>query len=209
MKTRRFLISCLFLIILACSNSQQSDPFVKVSGMQFTIEGKPYCFLGTNIWYGANLGALSDGGNRERLVKELDLLQSMGINNLRVLGASEGDTQHNTVNPPIQAQIGKYNEKVLEGLDFLLDEMSKRNMYAIVYLNNYWVWSGGMSQYMSWIENEPVPNPFLPPYDWGKFMNFSARFYSNENANQHFRNYVQELINRKNTINGKIYKNVR
>ena len=203
----RFLFALILFSLISCTTDPQPDPFVKVNGKQFTIDGKPYCFLGTNMWYGANLGAPVEGGDRERLVKELDLLQLMGINNLRVLGASEGETQHNTVNPPIQPKLGEYNEKVLEGLDFLLDEMDKRNMYAVVYLNNFWVWSGGMSQYMSWLGNVAVPNPFLPPYDWGKFMNFSATFYTSEEGNRLFRQYLEMLINRKNTINGKIYKN--
>lgn len=207
-KTKLSLMVCLLLFsFLGCSNQQPADQFVKVEGKHFFIAGKPYCYLGTNMWYGANLGALTEGGNRKRLVKELDLLQTMGINNLRVLGASEGASQHNTVNPPIQPKSGEYNEKVLQGLDFLLNEMSKRNMYAVVYLNNYWVWSGGMSQYMSWIEKVPVPNPFLEQYDWGQFMNFSASFYTNEKANESYRNYIKMLVNRKNTYSGVIYKN--
>jgi mannan endo-1,4-beta-mannosidase len=201
-----FFIIAIFILI-SCTAQPQSDHFVKVRGIQFTIGEKPYYFVGTNLWYGANLGAQTEGGNRERLIRELDLLQSLGINNLRVLGASEGDTQHNTVNPPIQPQPGEYDEQVLKGLDFLLDEMAKRGMYAVVYLNNYWVWSGGMSQYMAWLDNVPVPNPFLPPFDWGKFMNFSATFYSSDAGNQLYHQYLDRLINRKNTINGKVYKN--
>ncbi len=209
MKKKMIKISVLaaFFMLLSCSVKEQSGSFVKVTGKQFTIDGKPYHYLGTNVWYGANLGAVTDGGDRQRLLKELDLLKSLGINNLRVLGASEGDTQHNTVNPPIQPKPDVYNEKVLAGLDFLLDEMGKREMYAVVYLNNFWVWSGGMSQYMSWIKEVPVPNPFLPPYDWGKFMNFSAEFYTSVEGDRLFRAYLGKLINRKNTINGKMYKN--
>jgi mannan endo-1,4-beta-mannosidase len=100
----------------------------------------------------------------------------MGIDNLRVLGASEGK-QFNTVRPSIQPELGKYNESILKGLDFLLAEMGNRDMYAVIYLNNFWVWSGGMSQYVAWHKKIPVPNPFLPEYNWHDFMNFSAQFY--------------------------------
>lgn len=208
MKTILLVILALILsAILTCTEGTHSSPFIKVRGLQFEKDGNPYCFLGTNMWYGANVGMEGPDGDRERLIRELDLLKKLNINNLRVLGASEGKTQRNTVNPPIQPDLGQYDEKVLKGLDFLLAEMAKREMHAVIYLNNYWVWSGGMSQYVSWLENETIPNPFLEQYNWGQFMNFSARFYTHEQANQAFLNYIRTLINRKNTITGVKYKN--
>jgi len=200
------LITIVVVLIIGCTGSPGKGDFVKVKGKHFEIAGKPYYFLGTNLWYGANLGALNETGNQERLTKELDLLKSLGINNLRVMGASEGKTQVNTVDPPIQVELGDYDEQVLKGLDFLLAEMAKRKMYAVVYLNNYWVWSGGMAQYVSWLTEKPVPNPFLEQYSWGEFMNFSASFYRNEKANESFKNYIKKLVTRKNSYSGIYYK---
>ncbi len=37
----------------------------------------------TNFWYGAILGSMGQGGNRERLCRELDKMKEMGIDNLR------------------------------------------------------------------------------------------------------------------------------
>lgn len=193
----------VLLVFSACTkNEGKTGDFVTVSGKNFILNGKPYHYVGTNMWYGANLGALAEGGNRQRLIKELDLLQSLGINNIRVMGASEGLSQYNTVDPPIQPELGKYNEKILEGLDFLLAEMGKRNLYAVIYLNNYWVWTGGMAQYVSWLDNEPIPNPFLKEYEWWQFMKFSARFYSHKEANKYFRQYLTHLLTRTNTVTG-------
>lgn len=199
------LLLIQLLLFTVCSDQPATNPFVRVAGTRFTIQGKPYYFLGTNLWYGANLGALTEGGNRARLVKELDLLKSLGINNLRVAGASEG-SQQNTVQPAFQPEPGQFDENVLQGLDFLLHEMRQRQMYAVVYLNNYWEWSGGMAQYRAWSEQVPVPNPNLPQYTWDQFMNFSAGFYASAAANQNFRNYIKMLLNRKNTFSGIIYK---
>jgi mannan endo-1,4-beta-mannosidase len=94
----------------------------------------------------------------------------------------------------------------LQGLDFLLAEMDKRKMYAVIFLNNYWVWSGGMAQYVAWNEGVSVPSPFKEPYDWDAFMRFSARFYTYENANRQFLQYVKTLINRINIFTGQKYK---
>jgi len=199
----RYLMITLFFCVTLVAQPQNN--FVTVKGNRFYLKGKPYYFLGTNLWYGANLGALAEGGNRQRLQQELDHLQALGITNLRILGASEGLTQHNTVWPPIQPEPGQYDERILQGLDFLLVEMARRDMKAVIYLNNFWVWSGGMSQYVSWLTGEAIPNPFKPKYSWHQFMNFSARFYSHQQANQYFYQYVKRLIQRRNSINGRLY----
>lgn len=41
-----------------------SDAFVRVGDGKFSIDGKPYIFIGTNLWYGAILG--SEGQARDR-----------------------------------------------------------------------------------------------------------------------------------------------
>jgi len=185
-----------------------NNSFVKVKGKRFILNGKPYCFLGTNLWYGAYLGSTAEYGDRERLVRELDMLVSLGIKNLRILAASEGPVNVDfRTRPSFQSIPGVYNEDLLTGLDFLLSEMEKRNMKAVLYLNNYWVWSGGMAQYVAWLNGEELPNPFLEQYGWVNFMNYSAHFYSNEEAVKHFRDYVNVLLNRKNRFTGKLYKN--
>ncbi len=201
---------CVIVLILgtACTGLPTPDApdFIRVEGSRLIRNGEPYHFLGTNIWYGCNLGALAEGGDRDRLIRELDLLQSLGVDNLRVLGASEGLGQHNTVWPPLQPEPGVYDQRLLEGLDFLLAEMGKRDMVAVVYLNNYWVWSGGMSQYVSWFDDEPLPNPFLERYSWLEFMEFSARFYTHTEANGAYRRYIEMLVNRENAFTGIRYR---
>ncbi len=196
------------ICLVGCGGVPDSEDssFVRVEGAQFIRDGEPYRFLGANVWFGCNLGALAEGGDRDRLIRELDLLHSLGIDNLRVLGASEGMSQHNTVDPPLQPKLGRYDERLLEGLDFLLAEMAKRDMVAVIFLNNYWVWSGGMAQYVSWLDGEPVPNPFLKQYTWHDYMEFSARFYTHAEANSAYRRYIEMLINRQNSFTGLSYR---
>ena len=200
------LIAVVLIVLLIFSSIRiQAQDFVKVKGKQFEIGGKRYCFLGTNLWYGCNLGSLGAGGDRERLVRELDHLKSLGISNVRVLGASEG-AQFNTVRPSLQPKPGEYDEELLKGLDFLLAELAKRGMYAVIYLNNYWVWSGGMSQYVAWGENRDVPNPFKEGNNWDEFMRYSAKFYRNKEANQQYRIYIEMLVSRINSCSGLCYR---
>ncbi len=182
--------------------ARAANPFVTVSGNHFFRQGKPYYYVGTNFWYGAYLGATEDG--RERLVRELDKLQEIGINNLRVLAVSEQTDLLMAVNPGIQISPGILNEDLLVGLDVLLDEMAKRDMVAVLYLNNFWQWSGGMAQYMAWLSGLPAFDPDATG-DWSGFMQNSAKFYRSEQAQQWYQNVIAQIVRRKNTVNGKAY----
>jgi mannan endo-1,4-beta-mannosidase len=128
----------------------QAQTFVQTKQQQFFLHSKPYYYIGANYWYGSVLGLQKDRQKGfERLRTELDFLKSKGINNLRVLAGAEGEGLVNgvqRVGPPLQTEKGKFNASVLDGLDILLNEMSKRNMKAILFLSNNWEWSGGFLQ---------------------------------------------------------------
>ncbi|MEO6914382.1 MAG: hypothetical protein ABI151_00990 [Chitinophagaceae bacterium] len=200
------IIVLFFLAIFSSCKVQQG--FVKVKDTNFVLNKKTYNFVGTNLWYGAYLGADAEYGNRKRLLRELDQLQKSGINNLRVVAASEESDFGLPLSPPFQYKNGAYNEKLLQGLDFLLAEMGNRNLHAVLIMNNYWDWSGGMSEYVSWATGEHVFDPSVNKNQtWDQFMNFSARFYKTEEAQKRYRNYINTLVNRKNVYTNKLYKN--
>lgn len=202
----RYWLAYILVVVLFSAQAQQN--FVTVSNGQFKLNNKPYYFIGTNLWYGCYLGSAAMPGGRERLVCELDFLQKQGITNLRVLGASELSEFDNDLRLAIQNAPDKINTDLLEGLDFLLAEMKKRNMKAVIYLNNYWNWSGGMGQYTVWFNPELAASvPFNPERKWEREMALSSYFYANEKAQQHYRAYVANVINRVNTITKETYKN--
>lgn len=178
--------------------------FVKVSGIQFMLEDRPYYFAGTNFWYGAYLGASGELGDRERLQKELDLLKSLGITNLRILAASEDTELMRAVSPALVKGAGEYNQALLEGLDYLLAEMGEREMKAVLYFTNFWQWSGGMSQYVAWFTDTPVLDPDVTG-NWHDFMNNSARFYRLPDAQKMYRDVIKTLVTRTNSITGVAY----
>ena len=184
-----------------------SDAFVKVENGKFTRGGKSYYFMGANYWCGMNLGSTGEGGNRERLVRELDQMQAMGITNLRIMALTEGpDGSPYRILPAVVDTPGVLKEELLLGLDFFLAEMGKRNMTAIVVLNNFWPWSGGMGQYLKWNGADSIPYP--PPHpngDWSVYQRFIAQFYSNEKAVAQYNDAVKNIITRTNSITGKAY----
>jgi mannan endo-1,4-beta-mannosidase len=198
MKTLKYLLIFLF-VTLSLSCSQEPQRFVRVDNMHFTLDGEPYYFFGANLWYGAYLAADLVEGDRDRLFRELDLLAEHRITNLRVMAATELSDLKMSVKPAFNEGNGSYNEQLLEGLDLLLVEMARRKMQAVLVLNNYWQWSGGMAQYLNWSTGEQVIDPDLTG-DWQGFMAQSARFYADERANQMYRDYISVLVNRVNSI---------
>lgn len=108
-------------------------PFITVKGTQFYQGNQRYLVRGANYWQGINLAAAADhGGDRRRLHRELDQLQDMGVNNVRIMASSEGpDDQPYRMRPSLQPHLGQYNEAVFQGLDYLLDALAKRNMTAV------------------------------------------------------------------------------
>lgn len=185
-------------MVFSISNSAQD--FIRIKENHFIKNEKKYNYIGANYWYGGMLGAKN--GNRERLIKELDELKALGITNLRVMASAEGGDQDYTVIPATQPSQGKYNQELLEGLDFFLNELRKRNMDAVLYLTNNWEWSGGMAKYLEWNGYGTVPNPNLGPYSWPEFMTYTAQFHSCEPCKKDFLNHVKYMLNRKNTVNG-------
>ena len=78
------------MVFTACQWSHQpadakQDNFVKVESSRLMLNGKPYNYVGTNFWYGAILGSNGQGGDRDRLHRELDTLKALGLTNLRIL----------------------------------------------------------------------------------------------------------------------------
>lgn len=168
------------------------------------LNSKPYYYVGTNLWYGAILGSEGEGGNRARLNKELDFLKSIGINNLRVLVGSDGKNGITSkVEPTLQKSPGVYNDTILAGLDYLLMEMGKRKMYAVLYLNNSWEWTGGYSQYLQWAGYGKAPVPAVD--GWPAYMKYVKQFQQSDSAKALFRNYVKDIITRTNRYTGKKY----
>jgi len=180
--------------------------FVRVDGARFVLGREIYRYVGTNLWYGAYLGAPGPTGNRDRLRRELDALADLGITNLRVLGASELSPLKNSIRPTFRDATTSYNEDLLVGLDYLLAEMGKRDLKAVIYLNNFWEWTGGMVTYLYWTNGGHYFDMNDPAHPWPAWADYSATFYESAKANVLYREYVSAVIGRRNTVSGVAYR---
>ncbi len=200
------LLAALTLSLFSCTEKKAvtAPSFVKQKEGKLTINDKPYYFIGTNFWFGAILGSEGQGGNRERLLKELDFMKENGINNLRVLVGADGHSgQKVKVMPTLQIEPGVYNDTIFDGLDFLMAELGKRDMYAVLYLNNSWEWSGGYGQYLNWAGRGDVPEAGVQ--DWPVFVKHVAQYADCDSCHTLFLDHVKHVITRTNRYTGKKY----
>jgi len=209
LKTAALALPVLTAGCLPGPSRRAAGDFVSVRNERFELRGRPYRYVGTNLWYGCYLSdaLLPDG--RKRLVRELDRLQGLGVDNLRLLAGSETSPLVGAIPRGITRAPRDWDEGLLGGLDFCLAEMAKRDMRGILFLSNYWQWSGSFAQYVRWITGENIPDPDRPIMargDWHAFMQFSARFYQTPAAVGLYREFASRLISRHNTVNGRIYR---
>ena len=152
-------------------------------------------FIGTNFWYGPILASDGPGSDHERLSAELDSLKSIGITNLRVLAGADGeDGIAVKVRPALQTAPGVYNDDILNGIARFLNELEKRDMKAVIYLNNAWEWSGGYGTYLEWAGAGKCPDTRRDGY--GKYIDFVSQFPVNEKAKELYWNHLRFIVER-------------
>jgi len=185
---------------------ERRSKFVRRVGTSFRLGSEPYRIAGTNMWYAAYLGADAPIGNRDRLKREFDRLTALGINNVRILGSSEFSPLKNSVRPTFRNRTKRFNETLLRGLDNALAEMGKRGLTTVIYLTNFWEWSGGMMTYLYWTNGGRYVNMNDPAHPWPEFPDMSSEFYGHAAAVRMFDDYVRAVVGRRNTVTGRLYR---
>lgn len=205
------LAAAAALIAASCSNgknnttvTEQQDNFITVKNGEFYNGDSVYRYIGTNFWYGPLLASDGSFGNRDRLAAELDSLQAIGIDNLRVLAGGDGpDGLASHIEPNLQTAPGVYNDTILRGLDYFIAELEKRGMKAVIYLNNAWEWSGGYSAYLEWAGHGKA---VIPSVDgWPAYMDYVKQFVQSDSAKALAANHVRNIVTRTNSVTGRPY----
>jgi mannan endo-1,4-beta-mannosidase len=178
--------------------------FVKRDGATLMLNGKLYNYMGTNYWFGGLL-ALKGKDGKKRLKKELDFLKKNGVTNLRVMVGAEGEPDYKfrvSNADALQPQKGVFRDSILYGLDYLLVEMDKRNMKAVLHFTNTWDWSGGLGMYLEWNGYTPQLFSRVKDFDWNKYRDYITQFYNCEPCQSDVEKYIKYVLNRTNSISG-------
>ena len=202
MKRLTILLSAL-LAMVSCTTKVQNR-FVHTDGTQFILDGQPYYYIGANYWAGPVLGSPGKGGDRERLAHDLDVLKAAGVNNLRVLAGADAPGENNrSIIPFLQKAPGVLDEDLLTGLDYFMAEIAKRDMKAILYLNNDCPWSGGYIYYVKQVTGQESPNFWTD--DQG-YKEFSSKFIAMRECQELYFDFLKTMVSRTNSITGVAYK---
>jgi mannan endo-1,4-beta-mannosidase len=170
----------------------------------FELEGKPLCFAGANNYYLAS--------KPQPMVDDvLRAAKELGFPVLRIwgfldIGSPNGGVAY--VDPWGEKPSGKkdgvyfqyfdpeshqvaYNEGPdgLPKLDYVLSRASELGLKIILVLTNNWYDFGGMDQYLRWFGRDK-----------------HHEFYTAPEVRQAYKNWIEHLALRKNTLSGRIYR---
>jgi mannan endo-1,4-beta-mannosidase len=137
------------------------------------------------------------GGNHPQLRKQSAAAQTAWLDQwlgkvpaLNVLRATAFGTGTKNTTLPLQPSPGKHNEEAFRRLDRLIAKCGERGVRLILPLTNYWPWQGGIPQYVAWSDTASQKNDF----------------YTDEQAQEWYRNHIETVLTRENTITGVQYK---
>ncbi|KAJ2287000.1 hypothetical protein IW139_005843, partial [Coemansia sp. RSA 353] len=195
----------------------QNAQFVTAHNTHLERNHHTFVVRGANYWQAMNLGMASGPGNRSRVLHDLQQLSSMGINTLRILAASEASQfgqAPDRIRPELTQSPGIYNNDVWEGLDWILAQLPHFNMTACISLGNFWTWSGGAPQYVSWATNTRIPYPVQWDHkqkvfaggDYDEFLTYTAHFYNNTHAQKWYRTHIRRVLTRTNSVTNVPYR---
>ncbi len=169
----------------------------------FEVDGKPFCFQGTNNYY-------LNFKNRDMVNDVFARAKRLGLGVMRMWAYIDRGSLDNTVPPndpgdrkdgtkegyytqywDTATQRPAYNDGAtgLEMVDYALHAAREAGIKVILVLTNNWKDFGGMDQYLIW---------------YG--LNKHWQFYTDERVRTAFKNWASHIINHKNTIDGMLYR---
>ena len=79
-------------------------------------------------------------------------------------------------------------------------------MTAVIYLTNFWEWSGGMMTYLYWTNGGRYIDMNDPAHPWPEFPDMSSEFYGNAPAVAMYHDYIRAVVTRRNSVTGRLYR---
>lgn len=166
----------------------------------FILQGKPFCFLGTNNYYlSYKSKRMVDDIFASAARLNLEVIRTWGFidrgsldGSVRSVSSSEG-TQDGVYFQYWDSERGApaYNDGPdgLQRLDYVLHRARQSGRRVLLVLTNNWRDFGGMDQYLEWYE-----------------LDEHHRFFTDPRIRKAYKDWVLHLVERVNTIDGTPYK---
>ena len=203
------IASAAILFLIASpkvANNLSSGLFVRQRGGRFFVGNRPFRFVG------ANVAVMFRDEDRAQMPETLRQAAQAGIKIVRVWAFGEGGP--NDVKPvadfadwprnhPFRWAPNQWNEEAFVQLDKVIAEAAKNNLYVQLCLTNWWRDTGGITQYLRWVGINDAADDRYP---FGINNEKAILFYSNPETRRLYREHLEKLATRRNTITGVLYR---
>lgn len=203
------IASAAFLLLVASPNvATKSAPnqFVRQRGGRFVVGNRPFRFVG------ANVAVMYRDEDRARMPETLRQAAQAGIKVVRVWAFGEGGP--NDVKPmadfadwprehSFRLAPGQWNEDAFVHLDRVIAEAAKNKIYVQLCLTNWWRDTGGVTQYLRWAGINDAADD---SYKFGINNEKAILFYTNPETRRLYREHIEKLATRRNTVTGVMYR---
>jgi len=181
--------------------------FVHQRGGRFFVGNKPFRFVG------ANVAVMYRDEDRERMPETMRQAAQAGIKVVRVWAFGEGGP--NDVKPiggdaadwprhhSFRFAPGQWNEDAFVHLDKVIAEAARNGIYVQLVFTNWWRDTGGVTQYLRWAGINDAADD---GYKFGINNEKAFLFYTNAETRRLYREHVERLVTRRNTVTGVLYR---
>ncbi|KAL8127168.1 mannan endo-1,4-beta-mannosidase 7-like [Apium graveolens] len=182
------LLLVLFLFVQHGTNIKVSadNEFISSNGVHFILNGSYYYANGFNAYW--LMVVASDPSQTDKVSSLFQEAVSNGLALARTWAFNDGGSQ------ALQFSPGVYNEQMFQGLDFVIYEAGRYGIKLILSLVNNYKDYGGKSQYVNWAR------------DQGQSISSDDDFYTNSLVKGFYKNHINTVLNRRNSITGVSYK---
>jgi mannan endo-1,4-beta-mannosidase len=181
--------------------------FVYVRDGRFFVDGSPFRFVG------ANVSVMYRDEDRARMPETMRQAAQAGMKVVRVWAFGEGGPDDVK---PVGADFkdwprtfffrkapGQWNENAFIELDRVLTEAARNNLRVQLCLTNWWRDTGGITQYLRWAGINDAADDRQP---FGINNERAMLFYTNDTTRRLYREHVEKIATRRNSITGKLYR---
>ncbi|KAK6932083.1 Glycoside hydrolase, family 5 [Dillenia turbinata] len=160
--------------------------FVTTRGTLFVLNESPFLFNGFNSYWMMHVAA--EPSERYKVSNVFRDAIAAGLSVCRTWAFADGGDH------ALQMSPGVYDERVFQGLDFVISEARKYGIRLILSLVNNYNDFGGRPQYVSWAKNAGIQG------------DDDDDFYTSPIIKQYYKDHVKSVLTRYNTITGVGYK---
>jgi mannan endo-1,4-beta-mannosidase len=104
---------------------------------------------------------------------------------------------------PVRWAPGQWNEESLAHLDKVIAEAARNKLLVQLCLVNWWRDTGGITQYLRWAG---ITDAADEKFHFGINPERAMLFYTNEDTRRLYREHLEKLATRRNTVTGILYR---